>query len=144
MIESRVSSWYAFATVLLLSSRSLASWRIEGSESPGFRTPAVTAALICSMSCSNCGRGLSMSMVISIGGDRLDVPVEPMVQLAQQICNLDEFASRFSKARAGDGPAPPPPSCWRRCLRIFFQALRDALGTDLHRARRLGGVEILL
>src|SRR5262245_17049372 len=65
MMESRVNSWYAFATVLLLRSRSLASWRIEGRESPGFSTPAVTAALTCSMSCSNCGRGLSMSMVIS-------------------------------------------------------------------------------
>src|ERR1043165_6032706 len=79
MISSRVSSWYALATVLLLSSRSLASWRIEGRVSPGLSTPAVTAALICSMSCSNCGSGLSMSMVISIGLPY--VPVDPMVQL---------------------------------------------------------------
>src|SRR5262245_32067640 len=39
--------------------------------SPGFSTPLVTAALICSMSCSNWGTGLSISMVISIGAGPL-------------------------------------------------------------------------
>src|SRR5687768_10344040 len=59
---------------------------MDGSASPGFSTPAVTAALICSMSCSNCGRGPSMSMVISI--DRHSyVPVDPMVHVGWTDCN---------------------------------------------------------
>src|SRR5262245_42965131 len=37
---------------------------MEGSASPGFKVPAVTAALICAISCSNWGRGSSMSMLI--------------------------------------------------------------------------------
>src|SRR5688572_6268661 len=143
MISSRSSSLYAFATVLLLSSRSLASWRMEGSESPGFRTPAVTAALICSMSCSNCGSGLSMSMVISIGAGAYMYQLNPwynwLIRFATPTNRLAGFrvrkqgtARRRRRFLAGDDARA-----------ILFQVVGDGLDADLHRARGLGGVEIL-